>query len=30
MNIKVNNINIYYKVYGEGTPIILLHGNSET
>ena len=30
MNIKVNDINIYYEVYGEGTPIILLHGNSET
>lgn len=30
MNIKVNDINIYYEVYGDGTPIILLHGNSET
>lgn len=30
MNIKVNNINIYYEEYGEGAPIILLHGNSET
>lgn len=30
MNIKVNDINIYYEVYGNGTPIILLHGNSET
>lgn len=30
MNIKVNNVNIYYEVYGEGKPIILLHGNSET
>lgn len=30
MNIKVNDINIYYEVYGEGSPIILLHGNSET
>ena len=29
MNIKVNDINIYYEVYGDGTPIILLHGNSE-
>ena len=30
MNINVNNLNIYYEVYGEGNPIILLHGNSET
>ena len=30
MNINVNNVNIYYEVYGEGKPIILLHGNSET
>lgn len=30
MNINVNNLNIYYEVYGEGKPIILLHGNSET
>jgi len=26
----VNNVNIYYEVSGEGTPIILLHGNQET
>lgn len=30
MNVKVKGINIYYEVYGSGTPIILLHGNSET
>lgn len=30
MNIEVNDIDIYYEVYGEGKPIILLHGNSET
>lgn len=30
MKIKVNNVNIFYKVYGNGKPIILLHGNSET
>ena len=29
MDIKINSINIHYEVYGEGTPIILLHGNSE-
>lgn len=29
MKINVNNVNINYEVYGEGTPIILLHGNSE-
>lgn len=30
MKILVNNVNLYYEVYGEGEPIILLHGNSET
>lgn len=30
MKINVNNININYEVCGEGKPIILLHGNSET
>ena len=30
MNINVNNVNLYYEVCGEGTPIILVHGNSET
>ena len=30
MNIEVNDIDIYYEVYGEGKTIILLHGNSET
>lgn len=29
MKINVNNININYEVFGEGIPIILLHGNSE-
>ena len=30
MNIKVNNVNLYYEKYGQGQPIILLHGNQET
>ena len=30
MNINVNNVDLYYEVYGEGQPIILVHGNSET
>ena len=30
MLVKANNINIYYEVYGQGSPIILLHGNQET
>ena len=30
MEIKVNNINLYYEEYGSGQPIILLHGNQET
>lgn len=30
MQIFVNNVNLYYETYGEGQPIILLHGNSET
>ena len=30
MIIKVNNININYEVYGQGNPVILLHGNQET
>lgn len=30
MKITVNNININYEISGEGKPIILLHGNSET
>ena len=30
MNINVNDVNLYYEVYGQGTPIILVHGNSET
>lgn len=29
MKIKVNNINLYYEVFGEGKPIILLHGNGQ-
>ncbi len=29
MNIKVNNVNLYYEVHGKGDPIILLHGNQE-
>ena len=30
MEVLVNNINLYYNVYGTGSPIILLHGNRET
>lgn len=30
MIINVNNVNIYYEAYGEGLPIILLHGNGES
>ena len=30
MKIKVNNIELYYEKYGEGKPIILIHGNQET
>ena len=30
MDITVNNINLHYEVYGEGKPIILLHGNQES
>jgi len=30
MIVNVNNVNINYEVYGDGTPIILLHGNCET
>lgn len=30
MVIKINNVNIYYEVYGQGAPIILLHGNGES
>ncbi len=30
MIIKVNNVNINYEIYGQGKPIILLHGNQET
>ena len=27
---RVNNIAIYYEVYGSGTPLIMLHGNGES
>ena len=30
MLIKVNDTNLYYEVHGNGTPIILVHGNSES
>lgn len=30
MKVFVNNVNLYYETFGEGQPIILLHGNSET
>ena len=30
MYINVNNVNLYYEIYGNGMPIILVHGNGET
>jgi len=30
MIVNLNNVDLYYEVYGKGKPIILLHGNSET
>lgn len=30
MIIKVNNVSVNYEIYGQGKPIILLHGNQET
>lgn len=30
MIVNVNNVNINYEVYGNGAPILLLHGNSES
>ncbi len=30
MKVFVNNVNLYYETFGEGQPIILLHGNQET
>lgn len=30
MIININSVNINYEAYGDGRPIILLHGNSET
>ena len=29
MKVFVNNVNLYYETFGEGQPIILLHGNQE-
>ncbi len=29
MNIKVNQVKIYYEVFGQGHPLIFLHGNQE-
>lgn len=29
MFVKANGINIYYEVFGEGKPILLIHGNGE-
>ena len=30
MFVKVNDINLYYEVKGEGQPLMMVHGNSET
>ncbi len=30
MNIHVNNVTLYYEVAGSGSPLILIHGNSES
>lgn len=30
MKINVNGINLYYETCGEGKPLVLLHGNTET
>ena len=30
MKILVNNVNLYYEEYGNGKPLILLHGNQES
>ena len=30
MNINIDGVNLYYELYGQAKPIILLHGNSET
>lgn len=29
-HIQVNGLEMYYESYGEGTPLILLHGGLET
>jgi pimeloyl-ACP methyl ester carboxylesterase len=29
MNIKLENVSIYYEIYGTGEPIIFIHGNQE-
>ena len=28
--LKVNGINLYYETYGEGKPLLLIHGNGGT
>ena len=30
MNIKVNNVNLYYEVAGSGAPLVMVHGNGES
>ena len=29
MNLQTSKVNLYYEKYGEGQPLILLHGNGE-
>ena len=28
--VKVNNIKMYYEIYGNGDPLVLIHGNGES
>lgn len=30
MELQVNNVTLYYEVYGSGKPLLMLHGNGET
>ncbi len=28
--VDVNNVNLYYEIYGEGEPLLMIHGNSQS